>query len=129
MPTDIKVVYSDLDGTMVGPYGCFFRAADRAYTVEPARALVELHKAGIALVLVSGRSYASLQEAADIFGADGFIGELGGIVGVNRDRSVQVDVLRGAMPIEIEGTPVEAMRRGGVFELLQTRWPGRIQLD
>jgi hydroxymethylpyrimidine pyrophosphatase-like HAD family hydrolase len=128
MPADIRVVYSDLDGTMVGPRGCFFRSADLAYTAEPARALVEMHEAGIALVLVSGRSLAALREASEIFGAEGFIGELGGIVGDARGRLIEVEVLRGAMPADIAGTPVEAMRRGGVLELLQSRWPGRLQL-
>ncbi|MEP7054617.1 MAG: HAD-IIB family hydrolase [Actinomycetota bacterium] len=128
MADDIRVVYSDLDGTMVGPRGCFFRAADNEYTVEPARALVQMHQAGIALVLVSGRSLTALQEACDIFGAEGFIGELGGIVGDARGRLVEVEVQRGDMPSGMEGTPVEAMRRGGVLEMLQERWPGRLQL-
>ncbi|MEO6715424.1 MAG: HAD hydrolase family protein [Mycobacteriales bacterium] len=126
MAADIRVVYSDLDGTMVGPGGCFFRDADGAVTLDPAAALTELHAAGIALVLVSGRSLASLREAGDIFGADGFIGELGGIVA--HDRGQRIEVLRGAMPSDLDGTPVEAMRRGGVLELLRDRWPGQIQL-
>jgi HAD superfamily hydrolase (TIGR01484 family) len=126
MPAEIRIVYSDMDGTMVGPRGCFFRAHDRSFTLEPAAALVELHLAGIALVLVSGRSLASLREAADIFGADGFIGELGGIVG--HDGGQLIEVLTGAMPPEEAGAPIEAMRRHGVLELLQDRWPGRLQL-
>lgn len=126
MSADVRVVYSDMDGTMVGPGGCFFMAADQTHTLEPAQALVEMHLAGIALVLVSGRSLASLREAADIFGADGFIGELGGIVG--HDHGSRVEILRGATPEHLTGTPVEAMRESGVFELLEARWPGRLQL-
>ena len=126
MSADIRVVYSDLDGTMLGPGGCFFRSPASGMTLEPASALVEMHHAGIALVLVSGRSHESLREAGDIFGADGFIGEIGGIIG--HEGGHQIDVMRGAMPPEYEGTPVEAMRAGGVLELLQERWPGRLQL-
>ena len=29
-PMTVRILYSDLDGTMVGPGGCFVRAADRA---------------------------------------------------------------------------------------------------
>lgn len=83
------IVYSDLDGTMVGPRGCFFRAADRSVTVEPARALAGFLDAGGTLVLVSGRSQAQLQEAALIFGADGFIAELGAIVARDVGRDVE----------------------------------------
>ncbi len=123
---EVMVVYSDLDGTMVGPGGNFFRTAEGDPTLQPAAALVELHVAAVPLVLVSGRSYSSMREAADIFGADGFIGELGGIIGRGRGRSVEV--MRGAMPDELEGTPAEAMRAGRVLELLTDRWPGQLQL-
>lgn len=85
------IVYSDLDGTMVGPRGCFFRAADRSVTVEPARALTDFLAADGTLVLVSGRSRPQLQEAALIFGADGFVAELGAIVA--RDAGREVDLL------------------------------------
>ena len=74
------IVYSDLDGTMVGPRGCFVRQAGGATTTEPASALVELLDADVRLVLVSGRSRIQLLEAAAIFGADGFIAEIGGLV-------------------------------------------------
>ncbi|MDQ1710225.1 MAG: phosphoglycolate phosphatase [Frankiaceae bacterium] len=128
MSGDIRVIYSDLDGTMVGPRGCFFRGPGLDYTLEPARALVEMHQAGIALVLVSGRSLVALREISDVFGAEGFIGELGGIVGASRGHLVEVEVLRGAMPADINGSPVDAMLRAGVLELLQDRWPQRLQL-
>ncbi len=83
------IVYSDLDGTMVGPRGCFFRAADRSVTLEPARALATYLGAGHTLVLVSGRTRAQLQEAALIFGADGFVAELGALVAWESGRRVE----------------------------------------
>jgi hydroxymethylpyrimidine pyrophosphatase-like HAD family hydrolase len=83
----IKVVYTDLDGTMVGPRGCFFRDHTGATTLEPAQALIDLLDAGIAVVMVSGRSRAQLMEAAGILGADGFIAELGGIVAWRDDTA------------------------------------------
>jgi hypothetical protein len=106
----VQAIYSDLDGTMVGPRGCFLRSEDRAVTLEPARALAELLTAGVALVLVSGRTQAQLLEAGAIFGADGYIAELGAVVGWNRGRSRQT--LRGALPAGYDAIPetlVEAM--------------------
>jgi len=121
-----KIVYTDLDGTMVGPHGNFFAAADGTPTSAPARALLELHRAGVALVLVSGRTRPQLVEAAQIFGADGFIAELGAVVGWDRWRSVQV--LAGAMPAEHAGRlPLEVMRAGGLPGALFARWPGQLQ--
>lgn len=122
----MRVLYSDLDGTMVGPHGNFFAAEDRTPTLAPARALLELHRAGVALVLVSGRTRAQLVEAGLIFGADGFVAELGALVGWDLGRSVQV--LAGRMPAAHAGQlPIDVMRAGGLPEALFERWPGRLE--
>lgn len=111
---------------MVGPGGCFFRDGGGAPTLEPATALVELHRAGVALVLVSGRTRPQLVEAARIFGADGFVGELGGVLGWDRGRGSAV--LRGAMPAEHSGrTPMDVIEQYGIVESLMERWPGRLE--
>ena len=122
----MKVLYTDLDGTMVGPYGNFFAADDRTPTLAPARALLELHRAGVALVLVSGRTRLQLQEAALIFGADGFVAELGALVGWDHGRSVQV--LPGAMPAGYgDRLPIEVMASLGLPRALFDRWPRQLQ--
>ena len=122
--TRVRIVYSDLDGTMVGPGGCFFRAEDRLLTLAPARALIALHEAGIALVLVSGRSRASLSEAANIFGADGYIGEMGAVLAWNHGR--EGAVLRGAMPDDLAGTPYDVAHELGAVDLLFGRYGERL---
>jgi hydroxymethylpyrimidine pyrophosphatase-like HAD family hydrolase len=121
----IRVVYSDMDGTMVGPWGCFFRGADRSPDPEPARALVELLEAGVVLVLVSGRTRPQLAEAARIFGADGYVGELGAVVGW--DHALRHEVLRGAMPDHLGGTLIEALEATGLLERLHERYVGRLE--
>lgn len=95
------IVYSDLDGTMVGPRGCFFRAADRSVTLEPARALADFLDAAGTLVLVSGRTRAQLQEATLILGADGFIAELGALVAWDCGRHVETLPAAGPAPDEL----------------------------
>jgi hydroxymethylpyrimidine pyrophosphatase-like HAD family hydrolase len=134
----VKILYTDLDGTMVGPGGNFFAtlAADRPdaaaapaggfLTLEPARALLDLHRAGVTLVLVSGRTRPQLVEAGRIFGADGFVAELGALVGWDGGR--RSEVLTGAMPAEHAGRlPLEVMAAGGLPDELFSRWPGRLQ--
>ncbi|MCK9874433.1 HAD hydrolase family protein [Frankia sp. Ag45/Mut15] len=116
----VRVVYTDLDGTMVGPGGCFFLAEGGGVTLEPAQALIELHTAGVLLVLVSGRTRPQLLEAAQIFGADGFIGELGAIVGWNRGRDSEI--LRGAMPSDFDQVPPV------LLDKLIDRHPGELEL-
>ena len=124
----VRVVYSDLDGTMVGPRGCFFRAEDAALTLAPAEALLALHAAGVALVLVSGRTRAQLTEAARVFGADGFVGEMGAVLGWDGGRSGRV--LPGALPPALLAggrTPYDAVWGSGAVDRLLTRHAGRLE--
>jgi hypothetical protein len=136
------IIYSDLDGTMVGPAGCFFRAADRSITLEPAHALADFLAGAGTLVLVSGRTRAQLLEASLIFGADGYIAELGALVGWDRGRSVQaltgaghpasdalVGQLLAAFPGRLElhepwhvGHEVDVMLRGNVPAAAASGW-------
>jgi len=120
------IVYTDLDGTMVGPGGSFFRTETGEPTIEPARALLDLQAAGATLVLASGRTRPQLAEAARIFGADGYVGELGAVLGW--DAGHRYEMLRGAMPVEYATqTPLDVLRSLGVVEDLFARWPGRLE--
>jgi phosphoglycolate phosphatase len=121
----VAALYSDLDGTMVGPYGCFFRDADTSPTLEPARALVDLLGAGLPLVLVSGRTRSQLEEACRIFGADGYVGEMGAVLGWDAGRHSAV--LTGAMPDRFDGTPWQAMHGTGLVDRLLRRYSGRLE--
>jgi phosphoglycolate phosphatase len=127
-PGPVRVVYSDLDGTMVGPGGCFVRAEDGSGTLEPARALIELHEAGIVLMLVSGRTRPQLLEAARMVGADGFVGEMGAVLGWDSGR--RFEVLAGDMPPSLpgSGTPAEVIEATGAVDRLLARHSGRLEL-
>jgi hydroxymethylpyrimidine pyrophosphatase-like HAD family hydrolase len=120
----IRVVYSDLDGTMVGARGCFVRAADYSLTLEPAAALVELLRADIALVLVSGRTRLQLREATHIFGADGFVGELGAVIGWDFGRRHEFQ--RGAAPAELTGHLFDELTGSGLIDELMEAFPGHL---
>ncbi|MBX6389915.1 MAG: HAD family phosphatase [Frankia sp.] len=116
----VRIIYTDVDGTMVGPHGSFFLAEGAQLTLEPAKALVDLHAADIKLVLVSGRTRRQLVEASAIFGSDGYIGELGAVVGWDDGR--QSELLRGAMPDHFDRIPDDLLA-----ELL-ARCEGRLEL-
>lgn len=123
--TAIRIVYTDLDGTMVGPRGCFFRRADASPDLGAARALVDLLAAEITLVLVSGRTRPQLAEAARIFGADGYVGELGAVVGWH--HAMHHEVLRGDMPEKYTGTLVDVLHTEGLVDALFERYAGRLE--
>jgi hydroxymethylpyrimidine pyrophosphatase-like HAD family hydrolase len=120
------IVYTDLDGTMVGPRGSFWHTAGRELTAGPATALLELHRAGIALVLVSGRTFEQVVEAARIFAADGAIAELGATIAWNGGRNEHR--LAGDFPAEFaDRTPMQVMTELGVVEELAAAHPGRLE--
>ncbi len=73
----IKIVYTDVDGTMVGQSGSLFRTGDGAWTMEAATALVDVLSAGVDVVLVSGRNRRQLRECGRIMGIKNYISELG----------------------------------------------------
>ncbi|SOE00833.1 HAD family hydrolase [Blastococcus haudaquaticus] len=120
------IVYTDLDGTMVGPRGSFWHTAGRELTADPAAALLDLHRAGVALVLVSGRTFEQVVEAARIFAADGAIAELGATISWDAGRGTHQ--LTGALPAEYAGrTPMDVMAELGVVEKLIGEHPGQLE--
>ena len=121
-----RIVYTDLDGTMVGPRGSFWHTAERDLTADPATALLDLHRAGIPLVLVSGRTFEQVIEAARIFAADGAIAELGATVAWDAGRGVHR--LRGELPEGFgDRTPMDVMAEIGIAEELLAEHPGRLE--
>ena len=73
----VKTIYTDVDGTMMGPGGCFFLSAQYDYTLEPARALLSAHRNDLDIVIVSGRNRLQLLENARLLGIRHYIAELG----------------------------------------------------
>jgi predicted mannosyl-3-phosphoglycerate phosphatase (HAD superfamily) len=125
-PSPARIVYTDLDGTMVGPRGSFWHTAGRELTANPAAALLDLHRAGVPLVLVSGRTEEQVVEAARIFAADGAIAELGATIIWDAGRGSHR--LTGALPAEYAGrTPMEVMAEMDVVEQLIAEHPGRLE--
>jgi hydroxymethylpyrimidine pyrophosphatase-like HAD family hydrolase len=126
VPVSTRIVYTDLDGTMVGPRGSFWHTAHRHLTADPAAALIDLHRAGIPLVLVSGRTFEQVIEAARIFAADGAIAELGATVAWDAGRGSHR--LRGELPVQFgERSPMAVMAELGIVERLIAEHPGRLE--
>lgn len=71
------MVYLDLDGTLLGPSGSILRDPEGGFTTAGVRALELLHRAGVPVVLVSGRSRRRLEAVARTLGAAGVLPEMG----------------------------------------------------
>lgn len=84
-----KVVYTDLDGTLLGRGGSLFRDAAGGFTLAGAQALGLISSAGAELAFISGRSARLLGEDARVMGAGRFIAEAGCLL--VRDGSRQIN--------------------------------------
>jgi phosphoglycolate phosphatase len=73
----IRCVYTDLDGTLLGRGASLFRDAEGGFTLLAARALEACHRAGVEVVLKSGRRRETLREDARLLGATAYAFELG----------------------------------------------------
>lgn len=73
----IRCVYADLDGTLLGHGGSLLRDAEGGFTLMPVRALEACHRAGVEVVLKSGRRKAQVAEDARLIGQSSYIYEVG----------------------------------------------------
>lgn len=105
----LKVLYVDVDGTLVGPGGDLFAGPDHEPSLAAAEAIVAARGAGLELVPLSGRHQQSMSELARVIGADSWIGELGALRSYQRGRELVLD--QGDYPGE--GAAVDELRRAG----------------
>src|SRR4051794_13230093 len=73
----LRCVYTDLDGTMLGKNGSLFHDADGKFTLLAGRALEACHRAGVEVVIKSGRRKHTVEPLARLFGQTSYIFEVG----------------------------------------------------
>ena len=115
------VLYTDVDGTLVGPLGNFFWTSDRRPSLAAAEALVRAAREGLEVVPVSGRSRTGMFEVARLLGIRSWICELGGIRVYERGEEIVHD--HGAFPGD--GPPTAELWEA--LGALVERYPGRVE--
>jgi hydroxymethylpyrimidine pyrophosphatase-like HAD family hydrolase len=120
----LRCVYTDLDGTLLGPRGSLFRDPEDNFTLCQARALEACHRAGVEVVIMSGRREAQVLADARLLGQTSYIYEAGCGVVMEGERTL----LTGDWSVEEDGdTPAERMSAAGIPELLFERFEGRLE--
>jgi phosphoglycolate phosphatase len=118
----IRCVYTDLDGTLLGRGASLFRDAEGGFTLLPARALEACHRAGVEVVLKSGRRKAQVMEDARLLGQTAYIYEVG--CGLHVDGE---DTYLGDLVPEEGRTVWQQIEDSGAPQLLLDRYPGRLE--
>jgi hydroxymethylpyrimidine pyrophosphatase-like HAD family hydrolase len=124
----VELVYTDLDGTLLGLGGSVLAGDDGEPSSATADAIVRLNAAGLTVVVATGRNRIQCTELTRLLGWSSFIAELGGVV--MPDRFAEPIYSTGDWPVGAmrDGeTPHEAIARVGAPELLCEMFPGRIE--
>jgi hydroxymethylpyrimidine pyrophosphatase-like HAD family hydrolase len=93
MPVPVRCVYTDLDGTLLGRAGSLFRDAEGAFSLAAARGLQACHRAGVEVVLKSGRRKAQVMEDARLIGQTAYIYEVGCGLVIDGEETLLTDGL------------------------------------
>ena len=117
----IRVLYADVDGTMVGPLGNLFWDGQRNPSLAAAEALVRAAREGLEVVALTGRARAGMFEFARVLGLQTWICELGGIRVYDRGDTVVHE--HGDFPGG--GVPTAELHRA--VGLLLEAYPGRLE--
>jgi hydroxymethylpyrimidine pyrophosphatase-like HAD family hydrolase len=119
----LRCVYTDLDGTLLGRYGSLFRDSEGEFSMLQARALEACHRAGVEVVIKSGRRESSVLEDAKLIGSTSYICEVGAAVVIDGEKTVLV----GDAKAEEGKTLAETIVDQGVPEMLFDHFAGRLE--
>ncbi len=120
----MRCVYTDLDGTLLGKGASLFRTAEGDFTLLAARALEACHRAGVEVVIKSGRRRAQVMEDARLIGQTSYIFEVGSGLVIDGELTFLTGDLQPR-----EGLTVHAqIEQTGAPALLLERYAGRLEL-
>jgi phosphoglycolate phosphatase len=120
----MRCLYVDLDGTLLGPGGSLLAAADGRFSALGVRALEACARAGIEVVLYSGRKESSVLEAARLIGSRAYIFEIGCGLVIDGELEWLTD---GIVPSESRGSIHAQIEASGAPALLLEVLAGRLE--
>jgi hydroxymethylpyrimidine pyrophosphatase-like HAD family hydrolase len=119
----IRCIYTDLDGTLLGKGASLFRTADGEFTLLAARALEACHRAGVEVVIKSGRRRAQVMEDARLLGQTSYIFEVGSGMVIDGELTF----LTGDLQPRDGKTVHRQIEETGAPALLLARYDGRLE--
>jgi hydroxymethylpyrimidine pyrophosphatase-like HAD family hydrolase len=119
----MRCVYVDLDGTLLGKDGALLRDADGAFSLLGARALEACDRAGVEVVIYSGRRQLTCFYDARVLGIGSYIFEAG--AGVVLDG--ELEWLTGDLVPRDGKTIFDQIEESGAPKLLLDHFAGRLE--
>ena len=120
----LRAVYVDLDGTLLGPGGSLFRDSERNFTLDGARVLQACDRAGVEVVIYTGRAERGVDDMMRLLGQRSYIFELGCGIVIDGEHEWLTGEL---IPSEERGTIFQQIDATGAPQLLLDRFPGQLE--
>jgi hydroxymethylpyrimidine pyrophosphatase-like HAD family hydrolase len=120
----MRCLYVDLDGTLLGPGSSLLHGADGSFSLQGVRALEACSRAGVEVVVYSGRMESSVFEATRFIGSSSYIFELGCGLVVDGELEWLTD---GVVPSDERGSIFDQIERSGAPALLLERYRGTLE--
>jgi hydroxymethylpyrimidine pyrophosphatase-like HAD family hydrolase len=118
----VRCLYLDLDSTLLGKGASLLHDGEGQVTIAGVRAVQACLRAGVEVVLMSGRRRGTLAEDARLFGQSSYIYEMGACVVLDGEEHwLTGDMLPG------EVTIAEQIERSGAPALLLEHYAGRLE--
>jgi hydroxymethylpyrimidine pyrophosphatase-like HAD family hydrolase len=117
-----RCLYLDLDGTLLGRGASLLHDGEGAVSIDGVRAVQACLRAGVEVVLMSGRRRAQVAEDARLLGGDSYIFEAGACLVLGGEEHWLTD---GLLPGEL--TIAEQIERSGAPALLLEHYAGRLE--
>ncbi len=120
---DLRAAYLDLDGTLLGRGGSLVHDGEGRPDVLGVKAIEACHRAGVEVVLISGRRSTQLAEDARLLGARSYVYEAGAALVVDGEEFWSVGDFDPHGPTAIH----EQITASGAPELLLEHYAGRLE--
>jgi phosphoglycolate phosphatase len=120
----LRALYTDLDGTLLGKGGSLFADAEGNFSRAQALMLEACARAGVEVVIMSGRREAQVHSDSRLMGQTSYIYEAGCAMVIDRERTL----LTGSWGPAEDGTSVvQQILDAGVADLLLENFEGRLE--
>jgi phosphoglycolate phosphatase len=120
----VRCMYVDLDGTLLGPGGSLMRDGDGRFVLDGVRALQACDRAGVEVVIYSGRRQHTVFEDSRMLGLPSYIFEVGCGLVIDGELEWLTD---GIVPSREKGTIFEQIDASGAPALLLEHNAGRLE--
>ena len=123
-----RILYTDMDGTLLGRGGCLLRDLDGRTSLAGAEAVAAVNEAGLDVMIVSGRTVPMLKEIGRMLGWSDFVAETGAIRAYDRGAEMLHTIGTWAESDIPEGSdPYRVIEASGAIAALFEAFPGKLE--